>query len=869
MNLQEFGHRLQTLRTTAGYTQDQLIDALQSLVAPGPREAYRELDAPLISRWESGSPRGKRKWKPTRVYMLTLIALFADQLTPEAARQWAAHCGYTFSASEIETLLPQRGTTTDPPDRQTLQQQPSLPDDYVSRTRLEQLIWRQLSEQQVVALFGPGGTGKTTLASWAAHRLATEKGRGVIWIDDCRCKDGAFHVFEAQDRIAHSLAVELPNGALAERAAALRTLLQSQSNLIVLDDVWPSDNLEHLRVQSHESPLMITTRNATVAHRLGPTQPITINGMTPSQARALLYSALHENIDSDLTRVLSRVDHLPLAVALIKMLLQEGYAVSELLSAMRADNSALEILALEQEPNRATNLRACFDLSYNHLALPAAQQRFAQLSCFSGAFSVAAAAGIWKVSPTLARRQLDGLVRKSLVQREEGRYRLQRLLRDYALQKLKADWPAQVESTYRRHSAFYLRHRLAHPQILVDVTEAPPAIERSWLNIREAIHWAVENAPDLAAVSTVLAHTERAALLDAVGPPLLAAIQTYSTQLSNGSAQALLAELSGDLYLLQQNQSAAFTAFATAETLWLGVENKLASSRTKLRQAGIHLLNQDCEEAAETMRQAQILLAQALPLAPPEMPTARRLLYWFDLLYAALVRWPDLPHHAVANLTDLAAQMGDEAMTARGLHIYRMWCTAPTLERPAAIRTLGRKLAEDAIRLWWIAGDLDKADQEELWSEYQLTGRCFPDVVQRFAVRLSSQTPQLSPNQIKLIPQAGIRWWLETDESQRIEWLSAMLPRYLQATNGDQSPLRPNSQAWRWVREIIGQVGSLHRESRRLPKVRANPPSEHFLNAPEWRVFSGQRAFSLVDKESEAVVQEMVGRLDAELSVGV
>ncbi|MBV7333048.1 hypothetical protein KFU94_33425 [Chloroflexi bacterium TSY] len=228
MNLQKFGYQLRTLRTTAGYTQDQLIDSLQALAAAGPSEAYRELDGPTISRWERGSTRSKRLWKPTRAYMLHLINHFSDQLTAEAAKRWAIYCGYTLSPAELAPFLSQTDAAIQATTAQPLRQQPPLPDDYVNRAGLEQTIWAQLIQQQVVALTGLGGTGKSTLAIWAAHELAAERGINVIWIDDCRCKDGAFHVFEAQDRIARSLAVDLPNGAPAERAAALRTLLQSQ-----------------------------------------------------------------------------------------------------------------------------------------------------------------------------------------------------------------------------------------------------------------------------------------------------------------------------------------------------------------------------------------------------------------------------------------------------------------------------------------------------------------------------------------------------------------------------------------------------------------------------------------------------------------
>ncbi|MBV7333050.1 hypothetical protein KFU94_33435 [Chloroflexi bacterium TSY] len=383
---------------------------------------------------------------------------------------------------------------------------------------------------------------------------------------------------------------------------------------------------------------------------------------------------------------------------------------------IQAEDSALAVLALEDQPHRATNLEACFDLSYRHLTLPEHQQRFAQLGCFSGAFSIEAAAAIWRLSPAAARHKLDGLVRLSMVQREEGGYRLQRLLRDYARQKLTTEWPDRIEPTKRRHAAFYLRNRLYHPQILGtqnlgNVIEAPPSLDRSWLNIREAVHWALEHAPVLATSGAVLAHTERAAVLEMMRSRLIEAIRSSITQAPDRATAATLVEISGDLYLLLQDQAAALNCFVDAESAWSTVGNRLASSRATLRQAGVHLLNQALNETAEKMRTAQTLLAQSLPLAADDLPAARRLFYWFNLLYAALVRWEGLPQADVAHLAELAGQTGDVRLTARACHIYRLWQSV---------------------------GEVDKAEQEALWSEYQLSGRCPPDVAHRFAARLSA-----------------------------------------------------------------------------------------------------------------------------------
>lgn len=888
MDLQKFGNQLYSLRSTAGYTQDQLIDALQSLAATGPTDAYRQLDGPLISRWERGSTKSKRKWKPTRAYMLHLITLFANQLTLETAQQWVLDCGYTLLPKELEALFPTNEAVIPAPVSQVPQQQPPLTDDYVSRTEFEQTIWAQLAQQQVVALTGLGGAGKSTLAIWAAHKVAIEQGIGVIWIDDCRYQDGSFHVFEAQERIARTLAVDLPNGALAERAAALRTLLHAQNYLIILDDVWSSDDLEHLRVQSPESPFMITTRSTAVAHRLGATTPITVGGMTPNQGRRLLgyptdntilgkegsgsetldtETVVGEKARDDLETLQQRVDHLPLALNLMKTLLQEGYTVAELLTYIQAEDSALAVLALEEQPYRATNLQACFDLSYHHLALPETQRRFAQLGCFTGAFSIAAASAVWGLSAAATRRTLDSLVRLSMVQHTAERYRLQRLLRDYAHQMMTTAWSEHIAPTQRRHSAFYLRHRLYHPQILHNVTAAPPPLNRSWLNVCEALRWAIDHAPELAVCATFLAHTERAVVLEMLGDPLIGAIQNQIAQSSDPAMRATLLEFCGDLHLLQQGHDAALASFGEAEVAWLAVGNHLASSRAKLRQAGVHLLQEKLNGAAMEMRAAQALLAQALPITTVDQPAARRLFYWFDLLYAALVRWEGLPQADVAQLADLAAQSGDAHLIARGIHIYRMWCTTPEIERSPEVRKLGRTLAEQAIQLWQTVGEEDKAEQEALWSEYQLNGRCPPAVAQRFATRLSQRTPQLNPEQRKVMPQAGLRWWLQTDETTRIAWLRAMLPRYLQATDSQEPALASTSEEWQWVRQIIGMVGSLRRDSRRLPLTSSQPPEGHFLNLPEWRVFSGQRALPLVDRESQRIVQQLLAALDAELVV--
>lgn len=745
-------------------------------------------------------------------------------------------------------------------------QHPPLPDRYINRPELEQALLTRLETQPTVVLTGLGGAGKSTLAAWAAHQVAGSLVEGIIWIDDCRSATGNFDLFDAQRRIAQSCQVELQGSSLAERAGELRSLLRDKAYLLVLDDVWGSEALEYIRVHSRQSRLLVTSRDATVAYGLGSEAPLTISGFTPREGRALLRPAdeIEELLPAELDELLARVGYLPLALAILKALLQDGFTVAELLAHFRQEQPDLTILDMDQSNTRSKSMTACFDLSYNQLSSAEMQQYFSQLGQFNGLFPVEAVAALWKLEPLKVRRILAQFVRMALVSQEGPRYRLHPLVRDYARQKLLTAWPELAVQTQQRYAAFYIRHGLYHPQLLEGEMAPAPTLDEVWSDVIAGVKWAAGHAPELAAWATLLAHTERPALLEAVGPDLMAAIQRYSTQLTDRSKQALWNELLGDLHLLNQENEAALTCFKRASDLWLSMENGLASSRAKLRQAGVQLLQEKLAQATETARQAQERLAQSLPLGPDEAAAAEQLFYWFDMIYVALVRWEKLPQADVANLARLGEQSGNDLLKARGYHIYRLWCTVKEIERPPEVRALGRELAQRAIQLWRAAGETDKADSEAMWSEYLLTGRCEPEDANRFAWRISNDTPKMNQEQIMLIKEEGVRWWLQTAEAERVAWLSQMLPRYLKASNQPEPPLEPDSWEWQWVRDIIGMRVRLQEASRRLALESHLPTSNHFLNIPEWRVFSSQRMFPIVDKASEQLVKACLAALEAE-----
>lgn len=850
----EFGEKLSTLRKRAGLTQEELAEKVG--VVPH-----------LVSRWENGHQ------KPGRQSLLRLFDLFADQLSPPEAGEWARQVGQEFKLEDLQQRVHHRETALLP--QPVPAQQPPLPASYVQRRELQAALSSHLppkSTGKVLVLWGPGGSGKSTLAAWGARKLKRYFPDGIVWV-------AYTGVASAQQWIAQSFQVQLlPGASLTERAGELRTLLRQKRCLLVLDDLQDDPNLIELKVYNQACPMLITTRDRTVAYIFEAPEVLPVEGMTRPQGQILLKSWSGGRFtETELDPLLTLVENLPLALSLMGVQLQSGYSPAELLAALTKEPADLAILDIDPPLTRQKSLARCFDVSYTGLD-QAAQQYFAQLGCFRETFTVTAAAAIWGLAKlNRARRILDRLVRLMLVTPDDRGYRLHPLLRRYARQRLASDWPDLLWLTQESHTVYFIRRFLYHPQVWSGGVEEAVSLDRAWADIVAGVQWAVAHRPELAAQAALLAHTERPALLAAVGRPLIEAIEVYLPAAADRVERALLHEILGDLGLLQGDNELGLAHFEQAGQEWAALENGLASSQAHLRLAGARLLDQDWPGGAAAARQARTILAQSLPMALDDMAGAARLFYWFTMVYTPLIRWPNLPEEDVAKLAELAAQTGQPLLHARGLNIYQLWCTTREVARSAEARQHGITLAVQAFWLWRQANRADRADDEISFARYRLSHRYSRRAGARFAYRRSRTTPRADPAQRQLFKEShpAIYWWLGAAEAQRIGWLSWMLPRYLGVDDlpehpsgkkaGRLSPLRPDSRAFGWV-EMILNVGMLGETGRRLAMLNRQPPAGHILNGPEWRVLSGQRVFPLVGDETAAVVRRYLAELDLKLA---
>lgn len=836
-DLTAFGRKLRELRRSAGLTQEALALSIPVSCA-------------LLSKWERGYTYKKRDYPPSQPAVLRLINIFADHLTPSEAEHWAGQAGYDLSLPGGER----------PPS--SPRQIPPLPDFYVHRTELEQTICTQIRPAQgrTLVLLGPGGAGKTTLAAWAAQTLVDGFPDGVVWVE---AQPGQV-VQSAQEWWARSFGLILGGRSPAERAAELRSFFHQKECLLVLDDLWAEPNLDQLRVMNEKSRLLVTSRDDKVPSLLG-AMSVYVGGLTQVESRTLLSRWARGNLtDHEPDELVTRLGGLPLALCLSGAQLQAGETLSSLLDHFQQEQADLSLLDLDDPETRAESLTLCFDVSYRRLS-PTTQQRFAQLGCFAGSFSQAAGAALWATSEAETHQTLQRLQRFALLERSTGQpsYQLHPLLRDYARQKL-ADQPELERLTCPRHVAWSIRYGLYHPAVLDDVTAPAPDLRQNWADILAGVKWGTHHAPRLAAQAALLAHTERPALLAEVGPDLINAVTTALARDMPRPERAMLYELLGELYLLKLQLEDGLTFFDQARVLWEAAGDWLAASRAVLRQAGTYLLRQSQTAAAAAARQAQNLLAKGLPLVPDSLETARWLFYWFDMIYNPLVRWPDLPEADVSALARLAEQTGHPILAARGWHIYRLWCTAPVRSHQVDVRAQGRQLALRAYQLWRRCGQTGRADEEVSWAGYLINGRYSERAAARFARRLSETTPRLDQVQIRLVKNEGVNWWLAAHPRQRVAWLSRMLPRYLKAANSPAKALSPGSRAWQWVNDILN-IGMLGSEGR-LVTLGHNPPLDHLLNGPEWRVLSGQKALPLVGPAAVQLVERYLVELERELS---
>lgn len=138
-----------------------------------------------------------------------------------------------------------------------------------------------------IALHGPGGYGKTTLALGLCHddEVAAVFHDGVLWVSLGQQPD----LLVELDRV-HRALTGAPTGAadVAGAAEVVRSHLRDKRCLLVVDDVWRPAHLEPFLHRDSRSVCVVTTRQFAVATVPGVGGRLRIDTMTGSEAVDLM-----------------------------------------------------------------------------------------------------------------------------------------------------------------------------------------------------------------------------------------------------------------------------------------------------------------------------------------------------------------------------------------------------------------------------------------------------------------------------------------------------------------------------------------------------------------------------------------------------
>jgi DNA-binding SARP family transcriptional activator len=342
----------------------------------------------------------------------------------------------------------------------------------------------------IVAVHGPGGAGKTTLALHWAHRVSGRFPGGQVYLDMRGYGPGepvdAAAALDVVLRAVGVPAARIPQSS-SERAALWRTTLFDRRVLLLLDNVRDAGQVRPL-LPGAGSVVLVTSRSelrglaiSDGAHR------INLGELPVDEAAALVEDVIGAGRaaaePSALVELVGLCGRMPLAlvVAAQQAARSPETPIAELVAELRGASDRLDLLSQPEDP--AVDPRVVFSWSYHALDTDAARAfRYLGLHPTSE-ITVAAAAVLLRTPPAAARRLLDTLASVHLLEHgQRGRYRFHDLLQVYAVERAVAeDSSADVDATRRRILDWYL-HTLRQARAAVftpSPLEVPPPADGS------------------------------------------------------------------------------------------------------------------------------------------------------------------------------------------------------------------------------------------------------------------------------------------------------------------------------------------------------------------------------------------------------
>jgi DNA-binding SARP family transcriptional activator/tetratricopeptide (TPR) repeat protein len=411
---------------------------------------------------------------------------------------------------DVTLLLPQAPRTL---GRRAARCLPRDVADFAGRAEIVDRLVATLrgERQEVIAIDGMAGTGKTSLAVRAAHAAAERYPDGQLYLDLRGHSDSApLDPGEALGALLRQLGVpaERVPAALDDRSVLWRTELADRQVLVLLDNALDTAQVLPMLPGTAHTGVIITSRR-----RLGGldgAHTVSLDVLPLDDAVELLRRTVGERAYADpacTVEVAQLCGRLPLAVRLAGARLQHrpSWSVGDLAQRLRIANRRLPELAID-----GRTVAAAFTLSYQQLAVPL-QRLFAVLGLHpSGDFEPAAAAALGGLPVAEAEALLEDLVDVHLVEAPAaGRYRLHDLLRDYAAQLAAGDPGSAADAEPVGRLLEHYLHSVVSATKFMELSDTrsllrlgtPPPTAHNFATLPEARRWLERELPNVLSVA--------------------------------------------------------------------------------------------------------------------------------------------------------------------------------------------------------------------------------------------------------------------------------------------------------------------------------------------------------------------------------
>jgi non-specific serine/threonine protein kinase len=379
--------------------------------------------------------------------------------------------------------------------------------DFVGRHEELARIGELLADSRLVTIAGPGGVGKTRIARSAASQAAGRYPDGPWIVELSGLRDPAL----LPNTVASVLG--LPEQDPRSALQSVLAYLKDRRLLLILD------TCEHLLdacaalisavLRAAPGVTVLTTTRQPLdmpAEHVFPVGPLPVPGDAVDlfALRAVAaddgFAVTGQN-GPDVIRLCQRLDGIPLAIELAAVRLRE-LPLPDLVGRLDRRFAVLTGDGGGQPgalPRHQT-LRTAIEWSYE-LCAPAERRLWARLSVFAGTFSLAAAEEVCaevSLERTGVVSTLVGLVDKSVVIREDDRYRMLDTLREFGAERLAES--GELASCRARHIARYLAMARYFGGHFADDDQMDRyhELRETHQNLRAALEYALEPDADAA-----------------------------------------------------------------------------------------------------------------------------------------------------------------------------------------------------------------------------------------------------------------------------------------------------------------------------------------------------------------------------------